>query len=611
MPKTKKPSRRSFLKGAAAGAAAFVAKPAMAEPEPAQGQVAAAARPAAENAPNMRPASDYIVDIFKSLGIEAAFAMPAGNFAGIIESVVHYGGNKNPEWHTCMHEESSVAMANGYAKIEGKPAVVCAHSTVGLQHAAMAVYDAWTDRVPIYMILGNTQDTAQRNDRVTWAHSAMDPCAVIRDMTKWDNNPISHTGFAEAAVRAYKIAVTPPMGPVAVVVDEHRHVESIPANTPIPRYTKPTAPQGDAAACAEAAKLLVAAQNPVILTERMARTPAGLKALVELADTLQCGVVDRKRRMNFPTRHPLNGGALNQADVILSLESGFITNDARSARQRNAKFINISTDELYIKSNFGDHFRLADVDMSITGDAEATLPTLIEEVKKQISGDRRRVFQERGSKIADANQLALQRTREDASYGWDASPISVPRLSMELYNQIKNEDWSLVTGWTTWPTRLWNMDKHYQFIGTAGAGGVGYSLPASIGAALANKKYGRLTVSIQPDGDFMVANGALWTAAHHKIPILIVMMNNRAYHQDLMDTQRIALFRNRGSLATMGVGTEITNPNIDFTKVAQGLGVAAEGPIEDPAKLAAAIQRGIQAVKRGEPYLIDAITGSR
>jgi acetolactate synthase I/II/III large subunit len=197
------------------------------------------------------------------------------------------------------------------------------------------------------------------------------------------------------------------------------------------------------------------------------------------------------------------------------------------------------------------------------------------------------------------------------SYGWDASPISVPRLSMELYNQIKNEDWSLVTGWTTWPTRLWNMDKHYQFIGTAGAGGVGYSLPASIGAALANKKYGRLTVSIQPDGDFMVANGALWTAAHHKIPILIVMMNNRAYHQDLMDTQRIALFRNRGSLATMGVGTEITNPNIDFTKVAQGLGVAAEGPIEDPAKLAAAIQRGIQAVKRGEPYLIDAITGSR
>jgi acetolactate synthase-1/2/3 large subunit len=605
-------NRRSFLKGAAAGAAAFVAPPAMASPEP-QTQAAAAAPPSrsAEAAAEMRPASDVVVDMFRALGIEVAFSMPAGNFAGIIESVVHYGGNKNPEWMTCMHEESSVAMANGYAKIEGKPALVCAHSTVGLQHAAMAVYDAWTDRVPIYMILGNTQDTAQRNDRVTWAHSAMDPCAVVRDMTKWDNNPISHTGFFEAAVRAYKIAVTPPMGPVAVIVDEHRHIENIPANTRIPRYTKPSAPQGDLAAVSEAAKLLVAAQNPVILTERMARTPAGVKSLVELAETLQAGVVDRKRRMNFPTRHPLNGGNLNQADVILALEAGFITNDARNARQRNAKFINISADELYIKSNFGDHFRLADLDMSITGDAEATLPALIEAVKKEITADRRRVFQERGSKVADANRAALERTREDASYGWNASPITVPRLSMELFDQIKNEDWSLVTGWTTWPTRLWNMDKHYQFIGTAGAGGVGYSLPASIGAAYANKKYGRLTVSIQPDGDFMVANGALWTAAHHRIPILIVMMNNRAYHQDLMDTQRIALFRNRGSLATMGVGTEITNPNIDFAKVAQGLGVAAEGPITEPSQLAAAIRRGIQVVKRGEPYLLDAVTGSR
>ncbi len=614
MSKSKKTSvnRRNFLKGAAAGAAALVAKPSIAESR-APGAAQAAAPPArpAEAVGETRPASDYIVDIFKSLGLEAAFSMPAGNFAGIIESVVHYGGNKNPEWLTCMHEESSVAMANGYAKIEGKPALVCAHSTVGLQHAAMAVYDAWADRVPVYMILGNTQDTAQRNDRVTWAHSAMDPCSIIRDMTKWDNNPISHTGFAEAAVRAYKIAVTPPMGPVAVVVDEHRHVENIPANTRVPRFTKPTAPQGDSGAVAEAAKLLVAAQNPVILTERLARTPAGLKNLVELAETLQAGVVDRKRRMNFPTRHPLNGGALNQADVILALEAGFITNDARNARQRNAKFITVSTDELYIKSNFGDHFRLADVDMSITGDAEATLPSLIEAVKKEITADRRRVFQERGSKLADSNRLALEKTREEASYGWDASPITVPRLSMELWNQIKTEDWSLVTGWTTWPTRLWNMDKHYQFIGTAGAGGVGYSLPASIGAAQANKKYGRLTVSIQPDGDFMVANGALWTAAHHRIPILIVMMNNRAYHQDLMDTQRIALVRNRGSLATMGVGTEITNPNIDYAKVAQGLGVAAEGPLSDPKDLAAAIRRGIQVVKRGEPYLIDAITGSR
>ena len=552
-----------------------------------------------------------MVDVFKSLGIEYALAMPAGNFAGVIESVAHYGGNKNPEWITCMNEESSVEMAIGYAKIEGKPPLVCAHSTVGLQHATMGIYDAWCDKVPVYMMLGNTQDSAQRNDPITWVHSANDPCALIRDMTKWDDNPISMAGWADAAVRGYRIALTPPYGPVAVVIDEHRHVAPMPPNIAVPKFSMPAPPQGDMAAVKEAAKLLVAAQNPVIITGMSARTPAGLKHLVELAETLQCGVVDRKRRMNFPTRHPLNGGQANQADVVLALEAGYITNDARAAHTRNAKFISISTNELYIKSNYGDQYRFAEIDMPITGDAEATLPSLIEEVKKLITGDRQRVFQERGAKIAAANRQTLERAREEAAYAWDANPISTARLSMELWNQIKNEDWSLVTGWVNWPLRLWDMNKHYQYIGRSGGEAIGYHLPASIGAALANRKYGRLTVAIQPDGDFMVANGVLWTAAHHKIPILIVMQNNRAYHQDFMDAQRIALVRNRGTLETMGIGTEITSPNIDFAKVAQGLGVAAEGPISNPNDLAAAIRRGIQVVKRGEPYLIDAVTQAR
>ena len=552
-----------------------------------------------------------MVDVFKSLGIEYALAMPAGNFAGVIESVAHYGGNKNPEWITCMNEESSVEMAIGYAKIEGKPPLVCAHSTVGLQHATMGIYDAWCDKVPVYMMLGNTQDTAQRNDPITWVHSANDPCSLIRDMTKWDDNPISMAGWADAAVRGYRIALTPPYGPVAVVIDEHRHVAPMPPNIPVPKFSMPSAPQGDMAAVREAAKLLVAAQNPVIITGMSARTPAGLKYLVELAETLQCGVVDRKRRMNFPTRHPLNGGQANQADVVLALEAGYITNDARAAHSRNAKLISISTNELYIKSNYGDQYRFAEIDMPITGDAEATLPSLTEEVKKLITGDRQRVFQERGAKIAAANRQALERAREEAAYAWDANPISTARLSMELWNQIKNEDWSLVTGWVNWPLRLWDMNKHYQYIGRSGGEAIGYHLPASIGAALANRKYGRLTVAIQPDGDFMVANGVLWTAAHHKIPILIVMQNNRAYHQDFMDAQRIALVRNRGALETMGIGTEITSPNIDFAKLAQSLGVAAEGPISNPNDLGAAIRRGIQVVKRGEPYLIDAVTQAR
>jgi acetolactate synthase I/II/III large subunit len=226
------------------------------------------------------------------------------------------------------------------------------------------------------------------------------------------------------------------------------------------------------------------------------------------------------------------------------------------------------------------------------------------------TGARQEAFRQRGLRIAEANSQARERARTAATYGWDASPVSTARLSMELWAQLKNEDWSYVTGWVDWPLRLWNFDKHYQYIGRAGGEGVGYYAPASVGAALANKKHGRLSVSIQPDGDLMVAPGALWTAARHQIPLLIVMQNNRAYHQEVMGFQRTALSRNRSiELAQAGFG--LGNPDIDFAKMAESMGVASSGPISDPKDLAAAIRDGIRVVKNGEPYLIDVVTQPR
>src|SRR5262245_25767416 len=184
------------------------------------------------------------------------FSMCASSFIGIHESIINYAGNKNPEGITCTHEEISVAMANGYAKIEGKPVLVCMHGTVGTQHAVMAVYDAWCDRVPIYMLLGNTQDATQRGGEVLWVHSAQDPCAVLRDMTKWDDNPVSLAHFAESAVRAYKIAMTPPMGPVALTLDDHMQEEITPANLKVPKLSMPSAPAGELSAVRDAAKML-------------------------------------------------------------------------------------------------------------------------------------------------------------------------------------------------------------------------------------------------------------------------------------------------------------------------------------------------------------------
>lgn len=604
MSEPEKPSvdRRSFLTGAATGAAAALLAT----------QTPATAQPASETAVTAggRPASDFMVDIFKSLDLEYMFSMCASSFMGIHESVLNYAGNRNPQSITCTHEEISVAMANGYAKIEGKPVLVCAHATVGAQHAAMALYDAWCDRVPIYLVLGNTNDAADRQGEVFWLHSAQDPAALVREFTKWDDNPASLMHFAESAVRAYKIAMTPPMGPVAIVVDEKMQEEHAPSDARIPKLSIPTPPAADSGAIAEIATLLVEAENPVILASRAARTPQGLRLMVELAEALQAGVVDSRRRLNFPTRHPLSGGSPAEADVVLALEPGDLSSVARQARQRNAKVISISATHLFQRSNYQDFMRYAEVDLSVAADAEASLPALIEEIRRRTTDARREAFRRRGERVAEANRRSFEQARADAAHGWDASPVSTARLSMELWAQLKTEDWSYVTGWVNWPLRLWDFTRHYQYIGRAGAEGVGYYAPASVGAALANKKHGRISVSIQPDGDLMVAPGALWTAAKYQVPILIVMQNNRAYHQEVMWFQRAALLRGRGlELTREGFGLD--NPNIDFAKMAESMGVGSSGPISHPRELAAAIRRGIDVVKRGEPYLIDVVTQPR
>src|SRR5688572_18623665 len=247
--------------------------------------------------------SDFMVDVIKSLGFEYICANPGSSFRGLHESVINYGGNTKPELITCCHEESSVAMAHAYFKVEGRPLAVMAHGTVGLQHASMALYNAWCDRVPVYMVIGNHSDAALRR-AAEWYHGVQDAAAMVRDYTKWDDAPWSLEHFGESAVRAYKVAVTPPMAPVVLVVDGglQEHPIAKDASPPIPRLTIPSAPQGDSGAVEEVARMLVAAQNPVLVADRLARTPNGMKLLIDLAETLGASVIDQGSRMNFPSR---------------------------------------------------------------------------------------------------------------------------------------------------------------------------------------------------------------------------------------------------------------------------------------------------------------------
>lgn len=586
--------------------------------------------PSADPVTQTTSGGDFMVDVFKTLDLDYLAMNCASSFRGLHEAIVNYGMNVKPEILTCPHEEIAVSMAQGYAKIEGKPMAVICHGTVGLQHAAMALYNSWCDRVPVYVLIGNITDADKRLQGFEWLHSAIDPAALVRDFLKWDDQPASLQHFAESAVRAYKISVTPPMGPVLLSLDAELQENPIPDRgmLRIPKLARVVPPVGDSGALADAARMLVAAENPVLICDRMARTPAGMARLVELAEVLQCAVVDQAGRLNCPSRHPLNQTArraavVAQADVILAIEmndlfgavnslSDRIVRTTRPIYKPHTKIITLGVRDLYLKSNYQDFGRFNAVDLAIAGDGEASLPALTEQIRGLITADRKSAFEARGKKLTEAHQATREQFKSNATIGWDASPITTARMCAELYAQIKNDDWSLVGNgiFLTWPLRLWNFDKSYRWNGMSGGAGIGYNAPASAGAALANKRHGRLSVAIQGDGDLMFVPSTLWAAAHHGIPILYVVHNNRAYHQEYMYLLAMANRHMRG-ITNANIGTTLTNPNVDYATVAKGFGVYAEGPITDPKNLGPALQRAVAVVKRGEPALVDVVTDPR
>jgi acetolactate synthase-1/2/3 large subunit len=632
-------NRRNFLKGVGVAAASSVAA----------GKVTAQTSPAANTVSALPPSahaeamelsipegyneeqtkhhfvqsagSDFMVDVIKSLDIDYVSSNPGSSFRGLQESLSVYGGNKKPEFLTCLHEESAAAMAHGYAKIAHKPMSMACHGTVGLQHASMAVYNAYCDRAPMVIFAGNHMEATGRRPGAEWHHSALDCVKLVRDFIKWDDTPLSLTHFAESTVRAYKLAVTPPMGPVVIQLDGHLMEEDTHGVVPnIPKFTPPQPPHGDTNALKEAARLLINSENPVILAGSTARTPAGMESLVELAELLQAPV-SGGGRMNFPNTHYLSQGGrglVRQADVILGLEQNGLWDTVNSMRdfvhrssvrvaKDDVKLISLGSNDLFLKSNYQTFQRFQPVDLDITGDAEASLPYLIEEVKKQMPRSHRSKLKEREQRFRKSYEQGIEGVRQAAALGWNQKPVSIDRVSMELWDVMRERDWSYV-GRVPPTARLWDMDKHYHHIGGSGGAGVGYNLPASIGAALANKEHGRFSVSIQPDGDSLYAPGVLWTAAHHRIPLLMVMHNNRAYHREVMHLQRMAARRQRGADgAGAKIGNVFEDPHINFATLAQSFGVYAEGPITNPDDLGPAIKRASEIVDQGMPALVDVV----
>ncbi|MDE2900102.1 MAG: thiamine pyrophosphate-binding protein [Chloroflexota bacterium] len=574
--------------------------------------------------------SDVIVDAIRALGIEYISMNPGATFRGIHDSMVNHLGNQGPEFILCNHEEIAVALAQGYGRAAGKPMAAFVHDIVGLLHASMAMFNAWMGRSGV-LVLGATGplDANHRRPWIDWIHTANVQGEAVRNFVKWDDQPTSVEASVESLIRAYNLVVSEPQGPVYVCFDAD--VQEMKLSEPfqmpdVSRFPAPTRLQADPAALEQAASALMAAERPVVLANFLGRSEEAAQGLLRLAESLALPVINGGDFFNFPTRHPLYAAEsrdelLAEADVVLALDvydlQQELTRLDRATRKTedilrpDAMLIDISLRQLQVKSWADDHGSLYPTAMSIAADTALATPALADLVQRRLddAAGSTAAIAARRDRIAQLSEAALARNQATARARSEDHPLALSTIAQELWEVVRDYDWVVGNGdLRGWVQRLWDIKHPYQDVSARGGGGLGEGLPHAVGVALANRDKGRLTINIQSDGDMLFTPAAIWTAVHHRIPLLIVMYNNRTYGNDLGHQGSMAQVRGR-PMERRTIGIDIDDPVVDFAGLARSFGAYAEGPIERAEDLQPAFRRAVDAVvNEGRVALVDMYT---
>ena len=550
--------------------------------------------------------SDVIAAVLACLDVRYVALNPGASFRGLHDSLINYTGNTRPQMLLCLHEESAVAIAHGYAKASGRMMAVALHSNVGLLHGAMAIFNAWCDRVPI-LLLGATGpvDAAKRRPWIDWVHTVADQGALVRDFTKWDDQPASITAAAESVLRAAQLARTAPCAPVYVNFDAALQEQKLAALPPEPNPQRfqpapPSAP--DPAALARAVRLLAAARNPVILAGRVSRAPHDWQQRVALAECLGARVVtDLKQGAAFPTQHPLHVGppgfflspaaktVLARADVIVSLDwvdlAGTLI-QASEGQPVAAQVIHASLDAHLHRGFGGESFGLPPIDVYFLTEPDAIVAPLLAALPKRAAAPSSGDMHHARGQSASGDLLTIRSIADALEAAAPAEALTLVRLPLG------------------WPGDARDFHGPLDYLGYDGGAGIGSGPGMTVGAALALNEMGRMPVAILGDGDFLMGVTALWTAARYRIPLLIVVANNRSFYNDEVHQERVARERGR-PVANKWIGQRIADPDIDLAALARAQGAQGIGPILDVSDLHAAMRAGLDAVRAGRVCVID------
>jgi thiamine pyrophosphate-dependent acetolactate synthase large subunit-like protein len=546
--------------------------------------------------------SDVVADALRATGISYIALNPGASYRGFHDSLVNYLGNERPQILLCLHEESAIAIAHGYAKVTGKAMATAVHSNVGLMHGTMAIFNAWCDRMPM-VILGATGpvDAVKRRPWIDWIHTARDQGALVRGYTKWDDQPASPGAAREAVLRAAWIANTKPCGPTYVNLDagmQEGKLTEQPAPIDMQRFMPEVASAPATDVIEKAVALLRNAKRPLILAGRQSRDVEVWNARVTLAERLAARVVtDMKVGAAFPTDHPLHAGApgfiaptpdaleaVRSADVILSLDWVDVAGTLKQAGNIGARIVQVSIDHHLHNGWSMDYQGLPPVDVFISCAPEAAVPALIEALGP---GEPRAVT-----------------PRASDPFKPEGNKLTVDHLADALRRAVGERPCSLTHVSLSWNGASWPFHHPLDYLGSDGGGGVGGGPGISVGAALALKGSGRLPIAVCGDGDFLMGVTALWTAAHYRIPLLIVVANNRSFFNDELHQERVARMRSR-PVQNRWVGQRIAEPDIDLVAMARAQGAQGFGPVSAIADLAPTFEKAIAAVEAGHLAVVD------
>ncbi|HXP92285.1 MAG TPA: thiamine pyrophosphate-binding protein [Candidatus Binatia bacterium] len=552
--------------------------------------------------------SDAIAAMLRELDFKYAALVPGASYRGLHDSIVNYLGNENPQMLLCLHEEHAVAIAHGYAKVTEKPMLAIVHSNVGLMHATMAFFDAWCDRVPV-VVLGATGpvDATKRRPWIDWIHTTADQGALVRDYTKWDDQPGSPAAALESLLRATQIASTPPHGPVYVNLDVTIQEEKLEKPIPIPDKARFRVPFAAIPAAADVTSILGSfrrAKHPMILLGRMSRRIEDWNARIALAEALNARVItDFKIGSTFPSDHPLFVGppgarlsaeatkVLRESDVILSLDNvdlGGMLSAAWGKERVDATIISASLDR-YLHRGWGKEYQtLSPVDIDLVVAPDVLVHSLLEALGKP--------------KAATPHKNGAP--ARPAANGSAEHEIGIRAFSQGLGEAFAGEEVCYIR----LPLGVNGADFTFRhpldFLGGDGGGGVGAGPGMAVGAALALRETDRLPVAVLGDGDYLMGLTALWTAVANEIPLLVIVANNRSFFNDEVHQERMAVVRNR-PVERKWIGQRIDGPAPDMALLARGQGAIGIGPIARRDEMVSAIAQAIKEVKAGKVCVVD------